>query len=599
MSPTTVPGNFVIQSPTANDPLLDLNTQPSLDLQFATSKTLDDRVSGLPLVDLQRDVSSGKSAGTYVDSTGVIRTSKANLNTYSEDATVWDYNLITAPTAPTSDVISPAGLQSSFKLLETTGTGEHYFRLAKTVVTSGSIYTQSIYIKPTLGRTKIRVYNFAQNNLVFIWDLVNNLEVSAAGGTSYSASSTAVGDGWYRFVFTDEATSVNFRSSFMTVTDSNQFNFAGDTTKGFYVTGAQLEEGSTASPYIKTTNLPSAAPRFDHDPTTNASLGLLVEESRTNLLTYSENFSSWIIQTGASITANQGIAPDGTLTASFLTGTGMANNGVLSTPSASVSTTSNNTKSIYLRSVSGTPSVSLKDPYLTVNRQVVNLTTEWQRFSLTEIQPSGLAGIWIDEIPAEGIYAWGAQLEAGAFATSYIPTSGSTVTRAADEASITGSNFTSFWNSEKEGTLFFEHDLNPETQTGNPTNSMIIAFSTSLTTYNGPTLGLWGSGDSRYFPTDYSNGTYNTDGWPTRTDLLANLGITLANPGKDRYAVGYKVGTGLSNLAINGTLLGARDTSADYIPTGLYFGGSHNQRISRLTYYPKRLPDIELQQLTK
>jgi len=46
-------------------------------------------------------------------------------------------------------------------------------------------------------------------------------------------------------------------------------------------------------------------------------------------------------------------------------------------------------------------------------------------------------------------------------------------------------------------------------------------------------------------------------------------------------------------------LLGARDTSADYIPTGLYFGGSHNQRISRLTYYPKRLPDIELQQLTK
>jgi len=55
----------------------------------------------------------------------------------------------------------------------------------------------------------------------------------------------------------------------------------------------------------------------------------------------------------------------------------------------------------------------------------------------------------------------------------------------------------------------------------------------------------------------------------------------------------------LSNLAINGTLLGARDTSADYIPTGLYFGGSHNQRISRLTYWPKRLTDTSLQYLTQ
>jgi len=583
MSPTTVPGNFVIQSPTANDPLLDLNTQPSLDLQFATSKTLDDRVSGLPLVDLQRDVSSGKSAGTYVDSTGVIRTSKANLNTYSEDATVWDYNLITAPTAPTSDVISPAGLQSSFKLLETTGTGEHYFRLAKTVVTSGSIYTQSIYIKPTLGRTKIRVYNFAQNNLVFIWDLVNNLEVSAAGGTSYSASSTAVGDGWYRFVFTDEATSVNFRSSFMTVTDSNQFNFAGDTTKGFYVTGAQLEEGSTASPYIKTTNLPSAAPRFDHDPTTNASLGLLVEESRTNLLTYSENFSSWIIQTGASITANQGIAPDGTLTASFLTGTGMANNGVLSTPSASVSTTSNNTKSIYLRSVSGTPSVSLKDPYLTVNRQVVNLTTEWQRFSLTEIQPSGLAGIWIDEIPAEGIYAWGAQLEAGAFATSYIPTSGSTVTRAADEASITGSNF-SRWYEQSEGTYYAQASklgINPSLQQTILTSEI---FNTRYPEFSFRPASESPAGAARVYGTNLS--------------VTSTVALDSA-----KFAAAYEDGVGATSV-INGIYQGSNTvdpigSTRSSIVMGNYANSFRlNGHIARLTYYPYRLPDATLQEIT-
>ena len=85
MSPTTIPGTFILQSPASNDPLLDLNTQPSLDLQFATGKTLDDRVSGLPLVNHQRDASSGKSAGTYVGSDGLIKTSVVNLKTYSND----------------------------------------------------------------------------------------------------------------------------------------------------------------------------------------------------------------------------------------------------------------------------------------------------------------------------------------------------------------------------------------------------------------------------------------------------------------------------------------------------------------------------------
>jgi hypothetical protein len=55
-----------------------------------------------------------------------------------------------------------------------------------------------------------------------------------------------------------------------------------------YAWGAQLEEGTTATPYIKTTSQALAAPRFDHDPVTKESLGLLVEEARTNLLAYSE-----------------------------------------------------------------------------------------------------------------------------------------------------------------------------------------------------------------------------------------------------------------------------------------------------------------------
>jgi hypothetical protein len=54
------------------------------------------------------------------------------------------------------------------------------------------------------------------------------------------------------------------------------------------------------------------------------------------------------------------------------------------------------------------------------------------------------------------IYFWGAQLEVGAFPTSYIPTTTSTVTRSADVASITGSNFSS-WYRQDEGTMFIEN----------------------------------------------------------------------------------------------------------------------------------------------
>jgi hypothetical protein len=56
-----------------------------------------------------------------------------------------------------------------------------------------------------------------------------------------------------------------------TVTDSG----------GIYLWGAQLEQSATVGEYIPTTSTINSAPRFDHNPTTGESLGLLVEEART------------------------------------------------------------------------------------------------------------------------------------------------------------------------------------------------------------------------------------------------------------------------------------------------------------------------------
>ena len=226
-----------------------------------------------------------------------------------------------------------------------------------------------------------------------------------------------------------------------------------------------------------------------------------------------------------------------------------------------------------------------------------------------QVSSTGIAGfVCINNINADdvgGVYAYtasetggflvtGIQVEAGAFPTSYIPTTTATVTRAADVASMTGTNFSSWFNGSKQGTLFFNHDLNQETQYASNTNSMIVAFADGLYAY-GNVIGFWGSGTARYLTTNYYAATpaegYNAGNFPS-------YGVTLSNPGYDKYALAYTPGSGLSKAAINGVLLPAIDTPSAYIPAGFFFGGTHTQRIARLAYYPVRLPDAQLQTIT-
>lgn len=76
------------------------------------------------------------------------------------------------------------------------------------------------------------------------------------------------------------------------VGDNGNIVFTGDPTRGIYIWGAQLEQSSTIGEYIRTTSTINSAPRFHHDPTTGESLGLLVEEQRTNLLLNSGTLST-------------------------------------------------------------------------------------------------------------------------------------------------------------------------------------------------------------------------------------------------------------------------------------------------------------------
>ena len=138
-----------------------------------------------------------------------------------------------------------------------------------------------------------------------------------------------------------------------------------------------------------------------------------------NLLEYTESFyQNWNLQSGTVRTANQ-TAPDGTSTASKFVSNG--SNGFYGSSQVLLGTNIA-TRSIWLKGVSGGETVLLKDPTLTNNIITCNLTTEWQRFQLTEWNGHGAnGGIWVDDIPAGGIYAWGPQIEFGTTASSYQP----------------------------------------------------------------------------------------------------------------------------------------------------------------------------------
>lgn len=201
--------------------------------------------------------------------------------------------------------------------------------------------------------------------------------------------------------------------------------------------------------------------RFDYNPITLACRGLLIEEARQNVCLYSEKFDQAPWETGASVavTPNAAIAPDGNMTAYQLNATG-------ATVSANRTRNIHNvnpigltfTFSIWLKSVSGTSfstPIRLSNAADSNGNEInVTVTGTWQRFTITQAFTATSTAIrWQINYSSTGrnMYAWGAQVEQGATATSYIPTTTAAVTRNADVATITGTNFSDWWVASQGG----------------------------------------------------------------------------------------------------------------------------------------------------
>ena len=457
------------------------NVEPSLMLNFAAVKKLDPRITY-----------ARASTGVYYDG---VTNSKAeeNLFLYSQefDNAYWAKNngVITANTTT-----APDGTTTADTLV--CSSGSDWIRQNVTIL-AALRYTYSISVKENASTTFILTEAGATaSSATFTLSGAGSVSVSDNGG-SPTATITDVGSGWYRCTF-----SWTNNAGLSTL-------FIHNYSPSAFIWGAQVEQRSAVSSYQPTTTQPitkyqptlltasANVARFDHDPITNESLGLLIEEQRTNLVTYSEDFSnaSWP-KINATVTPNQWVAPDGTLTMDKLvenTATGQhllrrTNNPVLTagtTYSYSIYAQSSNRNLQLQLFRDSTVAASIFDlssgtiaSTTTGSATIQNVGNNVFRCTVTGVVSGGaVTGSIVDVSIIDetlngtytgdgysGIYIWGAQLEAGAFPTSYIPTVASQVTRSADSASMTGANFSSWYRADAS-TMYAEFISNASTST--------------------------------------------------------------------------------------------------------------------------------------
>jgi hypothetical protein len=366
------------------------------------------------------------------------------------------------------------------------------------------------------------------------------------------------------------------------------------------------------------------APRFDYNPATIAPRGLLIEEQRANITLHSGITAANWTASGGTLANTGKTSPDGTSQMGLFTentATSVHQMFVTTPPSLFVVGTTY-TGSVYLAAGTrryvvvqcgpngsnwgvtvDTQTWTISGDFFTggcafTSASIVNAGNGIYRVTITGVQNSGggtqaylvVGGSLIADALNAGtsylgngstFYAWGAQLEAGAFVTSYIPTVAATVTRSADIATMTGTNFSSWFN-QTEGTVVAAYTF------GAGVTAAQVVYSISTGAEANRLIG---------FRPDAISQNYDETGG-------GNLAFSgAANLGRYTSAVAYRTND-MAGAINGGTVL--TDTTLTIVSgkTQLNIGDratgarSLNGHIRQIAYYNTRLPNTTLQALT-
>ena len=335
-----------------------------------------------------------------------------------------------------------------------------------------------------------------------------------------------------------------------------------------------------SSGYVTTASTNVA--RFEYDPATLAIRGLLIEGSATNLLNWSETFATtggtnnnWA-DTNLTRTSTNNTSPRNDATALRITAS--AGNGTIIS-SAAIGTSASRTLSVWLRRVTGTGNIQYTlDNGSTYTTQAI--TSSWVRYSFAATTAAQRVGFRI-VTSGDAIEVWGAQLEAGSGASSYIVTVASQVTRNADSCLMSGTNFSS-WYTHGIGTVCWSgsafritagHLANINTINNDPRITAYIGAGalTNLVTNSGTQV-------SMFFGSVTANTAFKA-AWRFKTN---------------DFAACLNAGTVYTDN------LGTVPTGVDRMQLGAAEGGYQflDGWIKSIKYYPTAFTDAELQTAT-
>jgi hypothetical protein len=393
-------------------------------------------------------------AATRVGPTGLIEKGRENLFLQSN-------NFDTSPWASSVTLTSGQsgydGSSNAWKLNETAITGEHQL---KQIYSNSGVNCLSIYAKAAERDVILFRMNLSGSWTNVFFNLTSGSVVSTGGFVD--ATITSVGNGWYRC----QAVFNNLTGStiqYQLGLNDTTYSYTGEAGKGILIQSAQLEIGLAATEVITTgattgkAGLLEDEPRFDYSGGATCP-SLLLEGSRTNLMTYSEIFEGsssgyWRVFDNGIIEPNYGISPEGVQNSTKIGTSGGGNDFVYN--SITISSGTAYTLSCFVKNIDATESliygVNTTNNDLTWSGSTLTnvvggdfepLDNGWYRIwiTTTSTSTSAITRIYSDRNGGTGsIEIYGFQVEAGSYPTSYIPNhSGGSVTRGVDAVSVTG-----------------------------------------------------------------------------------------------------------------------------------------------------------------